>query len=362
MKRRTNIKFVLMILIAVALLIAGCQPASPTPAPAQETEAVEEQPTAAPATEAAPTEEPMGEGVSLADFALNPQIQANLDAGNQLVIRVSYHDVSNEFAPLLRAGVEQAAAELGVDATFVGPVGADAEAQIAELESLIEAGVDGLAISSVSTDALAPVIDRAIEQGIPVVTFNTDNPQSKRLAFAGQDLVASGYAAAQELATRIDGQGKVLILTLDAAAQWSIDRETGARDGLSEYPDIEVLATINTGTEPQEIYSAVENALLANPETTAILSLECCSHPVAGEVLVREGLDGEITMVGFDELPQTLEFIKQGVTVASVTQAPERQGYEAVSLLVDFLNGEPISTVDTGIGVIDSTNVDDYLK
>jgi len=79
-------------------------------------------------------------------------------------------------------------------------------------------------------------------------------------------------------------------------------------------------------------------------------------------VLVREGLDGEITMVGFDELPQTLEFIKQGVTVASVTQAPERQGYEAVSLLVDFLNGEPISTVDTGIGVIDSTNVDDYLK
>jgi simple sugar transport system substrate-binding protein/ribose transport system substrate-binding protein len=275
---------------------------------------------------------------------------------------VSYHDVSNEFAPLLRAGVEQAAADLGVDAQFVGPVGADAEAQIAEIESLIEKGVDGLAISSVSTDALAPVIDRAIDMGIPVVTFNTDNPESKRLAFAGQDLVASGYAAAQELAKRINGEGKVLILTLDAAAQWSIDRETGARNGLAEYPGIEVLGTINTGTEPQEIYAAVENALLAYPDVTAILSLECCSHPVAGEVLEREGLVGQITMVGFDELPQTLEFIKEGVTAASVTQAPERQGYEAVNLLVEFLSGKPIATIDTGIGVIDPSNVDEFLK
>jgi ABC-type sugar transport system substrate-binding protein len=79
-------------------------------------------------------------------------------------------------------------------------------------------------------------------------------------------------------------------------------------------------------------------------------------------VLEREGLVGDITMVGFDELPQTLEFIKEGVTVATVTQAPERQGYEAVRLLVDFLGGEPISTVDTGIGVIDASNVDEFLE
>ena len=94
---------------------------------------------------------------------------------------------------------------------------------------LSEAGVDGLAISSVSTDALAPVINRFLEQGIPVVTYNTDNPASKRLAFAGQDLKTSGYAAAKVLADLIGGEGDVIITTLDAAAQWSIDRETGAR-------------------------------------------------------------------------------------------------------------------------------------
>jgi simple sugar transport system substrate-binding protein len=360
MKRNKRTWLVLSMFIVAALLMSGCRAAAtptptPTPKPAPPT------PKPAPPTPEPTPVSPPAEGVSLATFDLNPRIAGRLAAGEKLVIRVSYHDVSNEFAPFLRKGTEQARDELGVDAEFVGPVGADAEAQVAEIESLIEAGVDGLAISSVSTDALAPVIDRALDMGIPVVTFNSDNPSSHRLAFAGQDLVTSGYEAGQVLVDKMGTKGKVLILTLDAAAQWSIDRETGARNALAEYPDIEVLATINTGTEPQEIYAAVENALLTYPDVEAILSMECCSHPVAGEVLVREGLDGKILMVGFDELPQTLKFIKEGVTAATVTQAPERQGYEAVNLLVRFLKGETITDVDTGIGVIDPDNVDKYL-
>jgi simple sugar transport system substrate-binding protein/ribose transport system substrate-binding protein len=53
----------------------------------------------------------------------------------------------------------------GVNATFLGPVGGDADAQINEIETLLDT-IDGLAISSVSTDALAPLIDRVVEAGI----------------------------------------------------------------------------------------------------------------------------------------------------------------------------------------------------
>jgi simple sugar transport system substrate-binding protein/ribose transport system substrate-binding protein len=307
------------------------------------------------------SEEEMSEGTTLEDFALAPAIAERVAAGDTLHFYVSYHDVSNEFAPFLKAGVEQAAADLGVDAEFVGPVGADAEAQIAELESLVEAGVDGLAISSVSTDALAPVINRFIEEGIPVVTYNTDNPDSERLAFAGQDLVTSGYEAAKVLAELLGGEGDVIITTLDAAAQWSIDRESGAREAFAEYPGINVLTTVNTGTEPQEIYANVENAMLANPTVTGILSLECCSTPPDGEYVKRNGLEDQVTVVGFDELPATLELIKDGYIAASVSQAPERQGFEAVNMLVQFLNGEPLSDVDTGIEVIDLSNLDKFL-
>ncbi len=301
------------------------------------------------------------EGVSLEDFALAERIQAKLDAGEDLVIRVSYHDVSNEFAPFIRAGVERAADELGVDARMIGPVGADADVQVSEIETLLDS-VDGLAVSSVSTDALAPVIDRAIELGIPVVTFNTDNPDSDRLAFAGQDLVESGRAAGHLMAEQLGGEGNVIITTLDAAAQWSIDRETGAREALAEYEGINVLTTVNTGTEPQEIYSNIENAMLANPNVDGILSLECCSNPAAGEYVLRNGLVGEVAVVGFDLLPQTLELIQEGAILATIDQAPEVQGFEAVNMLVQFLGGETIGDVDTGVGVYTIENLDEVLQ
>ncbi|MFW5772910.1 MAG: sugar ABC transporter substrate-binding protein, partial [Phototrophicaceae bacterium] len=306
-------------------------------------------------------EEEAVEGVSLEDFALAERIQAKLDAGEDLVIRVSYHDVSNEFAPFIRAGVERAAEELGVDARMIGPVGADADVQVSEIETLLDS-VDGLAVSSVSTDALAPVIDRALELGIPVVTFNTDNPDSNRLAFAGQDLVESGRAAGHLMAEQLGGEGNVIITTLDAAAQWSIDRETGAREALAEYEGINVLTTVNTGTEPQEIYSNIENAMLANPNVDGILSLECCSNPAAGEYVLRNGLVGEVTVVGFDLLPQTLELIQEGAILATIDQAPEVQGFEAVNMLVQFLGGETIADVDTGVGVYTIENLDEVLQ
>ncbi len=295
------------------------------------------------------------------DFQLNPKIAERVAKGEKLVIRASYHDVSNEFAPFMKQGVEKAAQELGIDAVLVGPVGPNADNQIAELESLVEAGVDGLAISSVSTGALAPIIDRFLEQGIPVVTFNTDNPDSKRLAFVGQDLIQSGYEAAKVLAELLGGKGDVIITTLDAAAQWSLDRESGARKGFKEYPDIKVLQTVNTGTEPQEIYATVENAMLANPTVNGILSLECCSTPADGEYVKRNELKGKVTVVGFDELPQTLELIQEDYVAASLGQAPERQTYEAVKMLVGFLNGKPVKDVDTGIAIIDKSNAQKYM-
>jgi simple sugar transport system substrate-binding protein len=265
--------------------------------------------------------------------------------------------VSNEFAPFIRAGVERAIAELGADARFIGPVGADADAQISEIETLMDQ-MDGLAISSVSTDALAPLIDRVIAAGIPVITFNTDNPDSGRLVFAGQDLVQSGREAGTLMGDLLV-EGKLIITTLDAAAQWSIDRETGAREALADYPGIEIVQTVNTGTDPQEIYATIENAMLANPDVTGILSLECCSVPAAGEWVTRNNLVGTVTVVGFDLLDDTVQLVVDGAVQATIDQAPERQGFEAVNLLLRFLNGETITNLDTGVGIYTQENIDE---
>ncbi|MBN1265722.1 MAG: sugar ABC transporter substrate-binding protein [Anaerolineales bacterium] len=375
--------FALTLLLVAALTLTACgsadvadpeQPAAEE-APAEEAaEAPAEEEAEAPAEEEAeevvaeeaeePAAEEAAEGVSLENwgYELDPAIAEHVANGDPLVIRVSYHDVSNEFAPFIGNGVDQAAEDFNVDVQLVGPVGVDAEAQIAELESLIAAGVDGLAISSVSTDALAPFINATLEMGIPVVSFNSDNPSSNRLAYFGQDMVQAGYQAAKELAERLGGEGKVLITTLDAGAQWSIDRETGARNAFAEYEGIEVLATINCGTEPQEIYSNIENAMLTYPEVNGLLGLECCTHGPAGEYLVNNDMVGEVMIIGFDLVPQVLELVQDGVNEATFDAAPERQSYEAIKQLINFLNGESISNYDTGLQVVDRTNIEEFMS
>jgi simple sugar transport system substrate-binding protein/ribose transport system substrate-binding protein len=298
---------------------------------------------------------------SVKDFPLAERIAAKVKAGEPLDIYVSYHDVSNEFAPQIKAGVERGGTTDKANVHFIGPVGADADKQISELESLMSK-MDGLAISSVSTDALSPVIDRIIAAGIPVVAFNTDNPASKRLVFAGQDLVQSGREAGKLMVKTLGGKGKVIITTIDAAAQWSIDREKGAREGLGEAKGIEIVQTVNTGTDPQAIYAAIENAMLANPDVTGVLSLECCSTPAAGTWVERSNKVGQVKVVGFDLLDQTVELVQKGAIDATIDQAPEKQGFAAVDLLVKFLKGEPINTVDTGVGIYDKSNIDEVAK
>jgi simple sugar transport system substrate-binding protein len=298
----------------------------------------------------------------LADFKLADRIKAKIDAGQKLDFYVSYQDLSNEFAPFLKAGVERAAKEDNVNAKFIGPVGSDADGQINEIETLTGT-MDGLAVSSVSTDALAPVIDRVLAAGIPVVTYNTDNPDSKRLAFAGQDLVQSGVEAGKLMAKVLDGKGKVMIITLDAAAQWSLDREKGAREGLkAAAPDIEIVNTLNTGSDPQKIYSAIENAMLADPSITGLLSLECCSTPAAGTWVQRNNKTGQVKVVGFDLLDQTVELVSNGNIQATIDQAPEKQGFAAVDMLVKFLAGKPIDNLDTGVGIYTKENIAEVAK
>ncbi len=354
MKDHYRTTLLLVALLLSAALFVGFAPASaPSPAPLAQTA----QPTTAAQPTQAPTTASGGTTFKLAD-----RIVQKVKSGQKLTIRVSYHDVSNEFAPQIKAGVVKAASDLNVDAVMVGPTGPDADKQIAELESLMQSGVDGLAISSVSTDALAPIIDKALAAGIPVVTFNTDNPRSHRLAFVGQDLVQSGRIAGDLMAKQLNNKGKVIITTLDAAAQWSLDREKGAREALSKYPDIKIVNTVNTGTEPNQIYSAIENAMLANPDVNGILSLECCSNPAAGDWVQRNNMKGKVTVVGFDLLPKTLQHIKNGEIAATIGQAPDRQGYGAVQLLVDAINGKPVKDIDTGAEIVDASNIDKYLN
>ncbi|MGA3490256.1 substrate-binding domain-containing protein [Micromonosporaceae bacterium DT55] len=302
-----------------------------------------------------------GESSSDGEFKLAGYIKEAVDNGDELKIRLSYHDPSLAFAVPIRQGMERAAAELGVNVQMIGPSGGDASAQVAELQTLInQKQIHGLAVSSASNDALKPVIAQAFDAGIPIISFNTNNPESKQMGFVGQDLVASGESLAKELLGVLDGAtGKVVVASVDSGAGWSNDRFAGFKKGV-EGSGLEIVGPVNTGNEPSTAYNTIESTMAAQGDAIALVSLDCCSFTAGAKWLQQSGKAGKIHSVGFDVQPQTVEYLKAGTVDLTISQAPAEQGYQAVKLLAEFVkNGTAISDVDTGVLVVTRDNVDD---
>lgn len=294
------------------------------------------------------------------EFVLADYIQERVDSGEPLRIKLSYHDPSLAFATPIKAGMEAAGEELGAEVQLIGPTGGDAAKQVSELQTLIQQqSIDGLAVSSASSDALKPVIAQAYEAGIPIISFNTDNPGSVQMGFVGQDLAASGQSQAEELlATLGDGAtGKVVVFSLDTGAGWSNDRFGGFEAGL-EGSGLEIVGPVNVGNEPNAAYNTVESTMAGQSGVVAIAALDCCSTTAAAQWVQQSGNTGVITMVGFDLLPATAGFVEDGVVSFTISQNPSEQGYQAVKVLVDFItNGTPITGVDTGAQFITKDNL-----
>ena len=104
-------------------------------------------------------------------------------------------------------GVKKAAEDLGVKATFFVPQKEDIQAQISQMESFIAMGVDGIAIAPSDPTALAPTIATAMSKGIPVITLDTDAPESERLAYIGTDNYSAGKLAGQVMSQLLGPEG-----------------------------------------------------------------------------------------------------------------------------------------------------------
>ncbi|PFG29931.1 sugar ABC transporter substrate-binding protein [Paramicrobacterium agarici] len=296
------------------------------------------------------------------EFELADYIQQRIDDGDPLRIKLSYHDPSLAFATPIKAGMEKAGEEFGVDVSLIGPTGGDAAKQVSELQTLIQQkAVDGLAVSSASSDALKPVISQAYDAGIPIISFNTDNPGSDQMGFVGQDLKASGASEAEELLKTLgdSASGKVVVFSLDTGAGWSHDRFGGFEEALAD-TDLEVVGPVNVGNEPSEAYNTVASTMAGQKDVVAIAGLDCCSTTAAAKWIAQSGKAADIAMVGFDLLSTTAGYIEEGVVTFTISQNPTEQGYQAVKVLTDFLQeGMPIEGVDTGAQIITKENLDE---
>jgi ABC-type sugar transport system substrate-binding protein len=225
-------------------------------------------------------------------------------------------------------------------------------------------------------EGLAPSINKAQENGIPVVTFSGDVVTSNRETWVGSDQHDLGYIGGKKYADFIGGSGKVAILTYPGKGLFD-GRQAGFEDAFSEYPGIEVVAIGNTQTDEAVAVQAAKDILTANPDLTGFVCCDATGPMGAATAIEEAGLTGEVDVLGLDRDTAMLQRIKEGTITGSVVQDDATMLYWAMTVLVTskYYNPTAMLTTDNkaagakltpnkiscAINFIDQSNVDYYI-
>jgi ribose transport system substrate-binding protein len=260
-----------------------------------------------------------------------------------------------------RIGAERAAKELGnVEVLWRGAETADQLRQKEILESFITQRVDGIAISCLNGDFLTETINRAIDAGIPVITWDADAPNSKRIAFWGVDDRASGRIMAEEAVKLLGGKGKVAIITSLGATNLA-HRLEGVREVLDKHPGIKIVETFDIKEDTVRCAEIIASATNRYPDLSAWISVG--GWPVFTRNALAAVDPAKTKVISFDTIPPAPDLLKEGKVQVLLGQKYFGWGSESVRLLADIKAGKmPASSViDSGVDVVTAANVDQYL-
>jgi ribose transport system substrate-binding protein len=261
-----------------------------------------------------------------------------------------------------KIGADRKARELGdVDILWNAPTSADQLKQKEILESYITQHVDGIAISSLNGDFLTDTINRAVDAGIPVVTWDSDAPKSKRVAFYGVDDLASGRIMGEQAIKLLNGHGKIAIITSIGATNLQ-RRLDGAREALAKAPGISIVEIFDIKEDSVRCAELIATGTNRYPDLGAWLS-------VGGwPVFTRNGTapvdPSKTKFISFDTIQPALDLLREGKVQVLLGQKYFGWGSEPVQILYDIKHGKnpPSPVIDSGVDVVTKENVDEYEK
>lgn len=273
-----------------------------------------------------------------------------------------------------RAGFLQAAAQMKVKAEFIGPDTYDPKAQQLAFEKLLQTKPSGILVSPANPELMRGDIDAAIAAGIPVITIDSDSPDSKRLLFISTNNYEAGVMAAKVAVGQMRGKGNLMMFTMPGQANLD-DRLRGYRDVFASYPGMKIVSVVDIHGDPRVAFDATEQIIGKKQKVDGFICLEALAGKEVANVLDRYHVTGK-TVVAMDTDPDTLQWIKKGVIVATVAQKPYTMAYVGLKTLDDLHHHrlrslqqnwaeDPFSPlpafVDTGATLIDKNNVDAFL-
>jgi ribose transport system substrate-binding protein len=278
------------------------------------------------------------------------------------------------------AGFAKAAGEFNVTAEMRGPNKFDPQAEAQEFHAVAAGKPAGILVSVTDPNVLGPEIDAAVSAGIPVITMDSDAPASHRLYFIGTNNLQAGRLGGQRAAAILNGKGNVVFFTMPGQPNLD-ERLKGYKDVFSNFPNIKVVEVFDMkGDSGIAMDKATEYlARKGADHIDALICLQSSAGKDVGEALRRAKADGDPgrLLIAMDTDVATLQLIKDGIIDSTIAQKPFTMAllglkglddvyhYPVKPLVADF-GLDPFAPfpafVDTGVSLVDKTNVDGILS
>jgi ribose transport system substrate-binding protein len=241
-----------------------------------------------------------------------------------------------------REGAESAARELSakhgiqIEIAWLTPPQEDGQLQAQRIAEAVNEGASAIIITCSDAGKVTGAINDAVARGVPVMTFDSDAPQSKRFAFFGVNDVALGERIMAELAPLIGDKGKIAILGGNQNAPNLRLRVDGIKAEAAKHPNIKVIDAFYHLETPQDAAAEVVRVSNAYPDIAGWAMVG--GWPLFTKTLLGDLDPNKIKIVAVDALPAQLPYVDKGLAPVLLAQPIFDWGKVSVETVIDKIH------------------------
>lgn len=247
-------------------------------------------------------------------------------------------ELDHDYWRYIEQGAIEVATENDIYLEYVAPRKADNDEFLALFDRMISTKVDGIIVQGIEGDEFIELVHKSAENGIPIVTIDSDVPNSERNAYVGTDDIYAGELLGRAIIEQTKGPQYVGIIAgrLDSINQ--NERIKGFKNMIAHDHRLEIVAIEESNLTEFGAAEATYHLLKEHPEITALVGISSLDGIGIVEGWQDIAPNKNIYIGAFDILPETLDLIHQGLIDTTIAQYPEEMGRRAIEVMIDLKN------------------------
>lgn len=274
------------------------------------------------------------------------------------------HIKTNPYWISIKDGAERAAKERGAVVEFLGPTTASTEEGLKLFEMAEAAKVSGIITYVQEEGKYIRDINDAMEKGIPVVTIDSDEENSNRLAYVGTNNILAGEIAGAEAVRQIGRDGNIAIVMGGKDVKNQKERVEGFKKYITSNSNLKIVDVDSSDAMLLQAEIITRKILNRNNKVDALFCTSALDGIGAAKAVNDLNLKGKVKIICFDDLEETLNNIENGSVAATIVQKSNEMGYRAVNIIMDRIEGKTnnCSKSLTDVQLVNKANISTFRQ